>query len=818
MSLHHPWHHAAPFALVAALCALTPQLAEAQRGRITGTVVGEGGSPLADAQITVVGTGIGATSRADGQFVLTGVPTGSREILVLRIGYLSRTRSVDVTESGAAPVTVTMQPSTVQLGGVVVSASRRVEKLVDAPATITRIDAAEIENTVGNSFSGALKAVKGIDFIQTGMTSVAINARGFNSSFNNRMLMMEDGRIAVLPENGLPVGTMTAIPKVDLAGIEVLVGPGAALYGPDASNGVLTLQTKDPRQYPGTTVEVAGGNRSYRDLQMRHAGVRNKVGYKVAGEYQGADDWENTITYAGGRPELNTDFNTSVLRGTGALVYYQGDGRFEASAGASQSNAVGQTNVGRNQLIDWVYNFQQLKYVSPRFYANAYRAQSLSGESYALNRYATARPVLPAAISDDSVRKLSDWPADGRLYAAEVQTNFDVRQLLGTRVVVGSQFRNDLVSSGREWLTDRQTGEDLSIRQLGGYVQTETPIAQLFNVVLAARYDKHEDYDAQFSPKAALVFKPAEDQAIRVSYNRAFKSPTTLQNHFNIADFVPTIGVFGNKQGFTIRDAAGTTVGTIDPLVPEENTTWELGYKGVLWERLFVDAAGYRANYENFLTPLLIINVAAGAAPTYASVGAGTDRIQNPNGVPQTVLTYRNLGRARINGIDAGLRYLLTDRVAMSGTFSVTKADTIEIPTSIPISVAQRRELSSLNAPTTKWTVGADATDLLPNVIGGFTVRHMNEYGFASGINVGLVPNFTTLDFNLGYRLPRLNSQINLQVSNLFTCRDDVTPAADNPLSVVSRSGTCGFGEKHTEMINMPQVGTMVFLGIRYQR
>ena len=66
------------------------------------------------------------------------------------------------------------------------------------------------------------------------MTSVGINARGFNSSFNNRMLMIEDGRVSVLPENGLPVGTLTATPKVDISGIEVLVGPGSALYGPDA--------------------------------------------------------------------------------------------------------------------------------------------------------------------------------------------------------------------------------------------------------------------------------------------------------------------------------------------------------------------------------------------------------------------------------------------------------------------------------------------------------------------------------------------------------------------------------------------------------
>jgi iron complex outermembrane receptor protein len=826
MSHHSRWRPAL-VALAATLLVLLPATAWAQAvGRVTGTVVGDGGAPLADAQVSVVGTRLGATTRADGRFELANVPSGARQLRVLRLGYAPQTAAVEVPAGGTATATVTMAATATRLGGVVVSASRRVEKIIDAPATVSRIDAAEIENSVGNSFSGALKNVKGIDYIQTGMTTAAINARGFNSSFNNRMLMIEDGRIAVLPENGLPVGTMTAIPKVDLAGIEVLVGPGAALYGADASNGVLTLMTKDPRQYQGTTVEVAGGNRSYRDFQLRHAGVTGNWGYKVTGEYQGAKDWDNKIAVDGA---VQPDFDSSVLRGTGALVYYRGDGRLEGSAGVSQTDAVGQTNVGRNQLIDWVYNFQQLKWVSPRFYANAYRTQSLSGDSYAINRYASARPALPATISDDSVRRLSDWPADGRMYAAEAQANFDVPALLGTRLVVGGQWRNDVVSSDRQWLTDRITGEDLSIQQVGGYAQTETPVLPMLNVVLAARYDKHDYYDAQFSPKAGLVIKPSEDQAFRVTYNRAFKSPTTLQTSFNITDFVPGIGVFGNREGFTIRNAAGDVVGTVDPIVPEENETWEVGYKGVLWNRLFLDAAAYRSDYDNFLTPLIAINVPA--LGTYAYMGDDTDRLQSPTGTPQTVLTYRNLGRARLNGVDAGARYRLTDRFGLSGTVSVMKADTIEVPSAAWLSAANRRELSVLNAPTTKWTVGADATDLVPGLLGGITMRHVNEYAFASGVNLGVIPSFSTVDLSLGYRLPFVQqTQVNLQVTNLFSCRNTVTtqpavPASGttpatpaNPLQVVEREGKCGFGEKHTEMINMPQVGTMVFLGVRYQR
>ncbi|HEV2130086.1 MAG TPA: carboxypeptidase regulatory-like domain-containing protein, partial [Longimicrobiaceae bacterium] len=265
--------------LLAALVALLPAASWAQNGRISGTVVGADGRGIEGAQVSLENARLGTLSGSGGVFRLDDVPAGTYTLRVTHIGFRpAELPSVRVGAGSEARVTVELSTEAVRLGGVVVSAARRPQRITEAPATITRIDPTVLDNTVGNNWAAALKQVKGLDFIQVGMTSVAVNARGFNSSFNNRMLMMEDGRIAVLPENGLPVGQFTAIPKVDLAGIEVLVGPGAALYGADASSGVITLLTKDPRQFPGTTVEVTGGNREYKNVQARHAGVLGNVG------------------------------------------------------------------------------------------------------------------------------------------------------------------------------------------------------------------------------------------------------------------------------------------------------------------------------------------------------------------------------------------------------------------------------------------------------------------------------------------------------------------------------------------------------------
>lgn len=810
---------------MAALALLTPAAATAQgTGAVAGSVIGPEGEIVRGAQVVVQATGQGTLSNESGEFLLSAVPAGTHTLLVSRLGYGEGRADVTIQSGQTARVDVRLRMEVMDLGGVVVSASRQAERVTEAPATVTRIGEAEIANSVGNSFSGALKQVQGLDFIQVGATAVAVNARGFNSSFNNRMLMLEDNRISVLPESGLPVGLFTAIPKVDLAGVEVIVGPGAALYGADASNGVLSLQTKDPLEYPGTTVEVSSGvlekdgdeTGLYNDVQFRHAGVHGKIGYKVSGEWQAADDWSNDVTYfSGGVPyqEIGADFKTEVKRGEGALVWYEGLNKIQLSAGMSANDGVGQTNVGRNQFVGWTYNFLQLQASTPHWYLNAYRNQSQSGESYAINRYSVNRALAAFdGMSDDEVKKASDWPSNGRLYAAEIQNNFTVADLAGsagnpildTEVVWGGQIRRDIVSSDREWLTDRFDDADVSIGTWGLYAQSRTPLHEKVDVLLAARFDQHDNYDGQFSPKAGIIVTPVPGHAVRATYNRAFKSPTILQTNFWIPDFVPFVGVFGNTQGFTIRSADAADQ-FIAPVEPEENTTWELGYKGVLSERLFLDVTGYYADYTNFFSPLVII--ANPFTGTTASFGTETDPILGETGNPQVVLTYFNLGEASVLGTDVGARFAVSEKVNAKATFSAIRLDSEPDPDA----TAAELEATSLNSTPTKWTLGADVRDVR-GFLGSATVRYVNGYDFRSGINVGTIPTFTTLDIMAGYDLPRFNSQLTLSINNLFTCR------SDDPATAGDDEAVCGFGVRHREMVNMPEIGSMIFLGMRVHR
>ena len=831
-------------ALLVSALAVTPSFLSAQAGgsgSVSGTVTDAAHGVVAGSQVSLVGTRLGAVSGLDGRYRISGVPSGSYELKVQRIGQQPLSHPnvvVRANEDTKVDITVTAAPTS--LGAVVVSASRRVEKVTDAPATITSITTEQLDNTVGNSINNAFKEVKGLDFIQVGMLSVAVNARGFNSSFNSRVLFVEDGRISVIPESGLPVGPLTPTSKVDLAGVEVLVGPGSALYGPDAANGVVYTRTKDPRQFPGTTIEVAGGNRGYKDVQGRYAGVNGNLGYKVSGEYQSANDWQNNLTYNSGGSivapgtagtvtetglKLPINYDANVARGSGALVWYQGDNRLSFDAGMSNTNGVVQTSVGRNQLSDWKYSYLQARYTTSHWYANLYRGESQSGKSFALNRFAGAQ-LTPAnaSLSADSLRALSDWPSDGKLYGAEVQGNYMLPQLLNTTAIFGVQLRDDIVSSDRQWLTDRVTKKDISNTQKGVYVQTNTPIVDWLDVVLAGRVDYPTTYKKQFSPKAGVVVKPMQDQAFRVTYNHAYKSPTILQTNFFIPDWTSIISIYGNTDGFVVKNSAGVVTATYTPLVPETNNTWEYGYKGVLGGRVYLDGTYYHSNYENFLSPLAVIsNPFAGAAATFASPTA------NPNGIPVNAagqivnaasvtpiaLTYFNIGTATISGVDLGMNIYATDKLELRGTLSTVSLSNLNVP-------AAYAEATALNAPGTKWTLGAAMRDIGP-ATAGLTFRNVNSYYFKSGSNAGVIPTFGALDASVNVKIPSMeNAMVSLGVSNLFSCTGtNVTyVAATVPATsqIASEDRSCGFNKKHIEMINMPEIGTMAFLGLRLSR
>ena len=110
--------------------------------------------------------------------------------------------------------------------------------------------------------------------------------------------------------------------------------------------------------------------------------------------------------------------------------------------------------------------------------------------------------------------------------------------------------------------------------------------------------DFHEVYGLQLSPKAALIFKPRPAMAFRATFNRAFRSPTIVEQRIGWR-VSPTTVARGNGKGFRFGSVTGDPLppqftNDIPKLNPQKNTTFELGFKGVFAKKVFLDVGGYR--------------------------------------------------------------------------------------------------------------------------------------------------------------------------------------------------------------------------------
>ena len=203
----------------------------------------------------------------------------------------------------------------------VVTASRRRERVEDAPAAISVISKTEIRRESNTNLGDYLKGSKGIDFTQSGIDSYNMTARGFNSSFSSRLLTLTDGRMANVPSLRLTAYNVIPVSFEDVEQIEVVLGPSSALYGPNAHSGVLNIVTSSPLRSTGTSINIQGGALSQdntellKKLTFRTAHKFGDVGIKLSGVALSGQDWThyNPDEYEGhdpafiGRPNFKHD-------------------------------------------------------------------------------------------------------------------------------------------------------------------------------------------------------------------------------------------------------------------------------------------------------------------------------------------------------------------------------------------------------------------------------------------------------------------------------------------------------------------------------
>ncbi len=263
---------------------------------ITGKVVDAFNEPLPGVNIILKGGEERTITDFDGFFSLTVKKAYPFSIEASSVGFDS---STEVISSGTTDITIILEEINF-LDELVISASRAPERIFESPVSIERFGIKEIKNTASADFYGGLENLKGVDVNTNSLTLKSINTRGFATFTNTRFVQLVDGMDNTAPALNFVLGNLSGLNELDVNSIELLPGASSALYGANAFNGILFMNSKNPFDHQGISAYVKGGITSQEaagDNQFVDYGVRmahafsDKLAGKVTFSFLRGTDW-----------------------------------------------------------------------------------------------------------------------------------------------------------------------------------------------------------------------------------------------------------------------------------------------------------------------------------------------------------------------------------------------------------------------------------------------------------------------------------------------------------------------------------------------
>ena len=777
-------------------------------GKITDKQTNEA---LARATVTVKGTSTSTITDNLGNFRFSNLKPANIILVISYVGYETIELPVNTNDSNTrvdAPLSLDNRIGNT----VVVSASKRPEKITNAPTSIQVIGIKELNQFAGSNVGELISKIQGIEYVRSGVDETMFNARGFNSAFNNKVLHMADDRNSMSSlSGGLPVMNKGTTIKEDIERLEIAVGPQSALYGPNSHNAVLNYITKDPRKYQGTTVAVSAGNRYQFSSRMRYATkIDNKWAFKLTGEYVTGKEFvfydSVYVPLASSDravPERNVDFDFRHIRGE-AHLYYSITPKTDiiVSGGGSNNNFLQVTTGMRNQMRGVTYSFLQARLVNAHYYVNIYNTWGNIGTSYPIAPYTRdfwnlTNPPNPLISVDSAERRAiakNQFKEESQRLNADAQYNHTF-QTAGVFLVAGINYQKEKPNGFGINLVD--SFQRILVTQYGAVLQLEKSLPLAIRFVGAIRWDNHSNFGDVYAPKLGLV-KSIGDGSFRITWAKAYAMPSVLNQFSNLNN-----SLFGNGAGITYwpNNTPGepSSYKVTKPLKPEQVSTWEVGYKGTINKKLFVDINGYYSASQNFLGPAKSVQGRAlylGDIKLYHNL-ASAGVIQNGVLKNAAFNTYFNYGEVKAWGLDAGINYNFSDFISVALKYSWFDSDITDddIKNDANGDNQVTADENSFNAPNHRGVAILSFQNLCKKrMFVNLAARFVEQYDFYSGSQIGtaagegkrgviqreppLAPikknfdwgplgGFTTIDLSVGYKVNQM-IQLNMGITNLF--------------------------------------------------
>jgi iron complex outermembrane receptor protein len=752
------------------------------QGRINGLVKQKDGTPVGGAVVVLNERGSAEVTSDAGKYGFDGVAPG-KYTLTISLGDHTATESVTV---GAGPADVVTSvdwrltfADTVTVTGV----SKHVERIVESPAAVTRLDGDDLaREAVDPQLPRRLARVPGIELVQSSLYTFSLNTRGFNTNNGRHFPVFIDGRDASTPVVlGNQEWGSLPVPIDQLASIEVVRGPAAALYGSGAFSGVVNLITRTPEDSRGGRARITFGQLHTIGGDAQYASaLKNGWSYRVTGAAERSRDFTvsrfTTVEYAGLTNE--------------AIPLPSGDVQTMSGAIRADRAMAGK----RLTLEGGLVRFQNIKAVTTlgrSFTSDVRRPWARANFNFSgwnvMGAYTGRDANKLVGLASGSVGYL----AESNL-AGEAQYHRLVARGRG-QVVAGASFARQSVDSSDPAGAPTIFVEKKTAKQEALFAQVDWNLTPKVKAVASGRWDDSTLHDGRFSPRAAVTFTPAPGQTLRANYSNAFQSPSLVE-FFLRAPVAPPVDLSALQTALTPL-LGGVSLGfSAIPMQAVGNShmkverieTYEVGYTGVLGRKVMATASAFYNRRHDFTTNLVpqvgsslgrvnpdfqpyvppaSLSVQAAAAVTGALKSALPASLyaamsNDATGKPVfALLTFGNFGEATDRGVELGLTAWVRPELRVESSLTLL---------SFNITSQAAESAISPNVPSRQFSIGA--TFAGPRLSASGTMRAVNAFEWNSGVYVGHVPAYAVVDAAAGLKLQH-GWRVDVDAANLFDHR-----------------------------------------------
>ena len=783
--------------------------ARAQTAQVSGTVVDESGAGVPGATVQLAGASSRdfTTSGPGGAYQFSNIAVGTYEVTATLVGFAPAAGSRILVGPNVSPVVapaLTLKLATLS-ETVVVSATKTNTSLIDAPATMSVITNAELKASPAQNYADLLRRLPGVNVIQMSARDVNITSRQATGSLANTELVVLDGRSVYLDFFGIVLWDLMPQNMSDIKQIEVIRGPAAAIWGANALTGVINIITKTPREATGSEVTFTGG------FMSRDAGSKAGQG---AGGLGGAnasfadapnDTWSYKVT-AGyfksaafprptGQIPLITDPRDPTLKVGGAMYPSDGTGAFGTAftnrgANEPKFDARVDQELGKRGRLTYEGGVAGTQGV---IYTGVGPFDIQSGSYLGFGRVNYERDALKVnffvnVLHADAPNLLFPDASTGKALQMDLTTktyDFEVGNAtpVGTRNVVsygGNVRRNNFA------ITLAPTAQDRS--ELGAYAQDEIFIKYV-RLNIGGRIDKFGNLDgATFSPRLSANFKVAPEQSLRVSFNRAFKSPSVVNNYLSASIISPQdLSALAPLLPAQLRPlvaapfplvvrAIGSELpigATAQPKLDEESlTAYEVAYTGTGMAKTTLSAAFYvndlthSINFVQLPTRLDPYTAANPPPGWQLPPSILTAMAQLGIFLPRTAFTYQNLGPLRQKGVELSLDHRVDQHLSLFANYSWQGTPQI-LTQANPADQYPTAELAY--PPTNRVNAGFNAD--YGRILGNLSANYSDKAFWSdvlTGPYAGYTDSYTMVNGTLGARWMNGKLTTSVKVTNLF--------------------------------------------------